>query len=303
MRKFLLVFACLACVGLAWLVWPEDAGKPVSLVTVKPSGIGREFGNVDPDSRLIMLDGHPLSLAGNYLQGDPQIIRLFDDWATDNAGEEFSVWKARTLMEAEDTLPPEAMLQLEHWLDQYAEMNLAMQLLSVEGEPEWNKILADVGQLRGVYFADSDRNLFAHIEEIEDFTRDAMSAVAAGMDDNALASLSSRARALTPQERVRVQRWLDNIRAMTTAADWGSLDEEPRTRSLQAQVASLLESPSIDFGEENIGFLERYQSYSLERETLMEQGADEQSLEALLERHFEGMQQTRALTLDRALAR
>lgn len=303
MRKLLLVSICILSLGVAWWLWPADIAKPVSLVTVKPSGIGRQFGNVDPDSRLIMLDGHPLALAGNYLLGDPQVVRLFDDWATQNAGEEFSVWKARVLMDAEDTLPPEAMLQLEHWLDQYAEMNLAMQLLSIEGEPEWNKILADVSQLRGVYFADSDRNLFSHIEEIEDFTRDAMTAVAAGMDEAALASLSTRSRELTPQERVRVQRWLDHIHTMTTAADWDNMEADTRTRTLQAQVASLLESPSIDFGEENIGFLERYQAYSLERETLLAQGADKETLDALLERHFEGMQQTRALTLDRALAR
>jgi hypothetical protein len=303
MRKLLLACVCAISLCVAWALWPEDMASPVSLVTVKPSGIGRQYGNVDPDSRLIMLDGHPLALAGNYLLGDPQVVRLFDDWATEHAGEEFSVWKAQVLMDAEDTLPPEAMLQLEHWLDQYAEMNLAMQLLSIEGEPEWNKILADVSQLRGVYFADSDRNLFSHIEEIEDFTRDAMTAVAAGMDESALASLTSRSRELTPQERVRVQRWLEQIRTMTTAADWNSMDRDTRTRSLQAQVASLLESPSIDFGEENIGFLERYQTYSLERETLLAQGADQETLDALLERHFEGMQQTRALTLDRALAR
>lgn len=309
MKRALLPIGLSIAAAAIFMLWPETATPPPALDTppatiatpvLTPSTTAPPVTtNTEPTFRI---GKQTLMLEGDTLLPTPALVELFNTWLADTQSKRYEEWKPNALQQAE-ALPVRAREQLSRWLDQYVELNLALQLMSVQGEPTWDNILANVRNARDAYFNESELALFADQIALENFTESAVNAFADGNNPLAtLVDLQQDASKLPESVRGKVDTMLNQLSQ--------SLQQDPNlsnnTQSwhmlVQANAAATLETPSVDLTEANADFLKRYNAYSEARETMLQQGASEDQLRVLRESNFTGTELLRAGTFDKALA-
>lgn len=292
-----------------FLLWPDTARLPadtpqaIQTEQTQPPQVTAASGSImQAQQHTVRIGKHTLNLLGDTLLPTPTLVGLFNDWLSSTQSQRYEEWKPAALKEA-DRLPSAAREQLSRWLDQYVELNLALQLLAIQGEPSWDNILENVRTARSAYFSDADAALFTDQIALENFTQSAVMTLGDSSDPlTTLAELRQSANTLPDIERGKVEKMLaqlsqrleQNPTLTENAQAWNSL--------VQAQVAGTLETASVDLAESNADFLKRYNTYADTRNGLLQQGATEEQLRALRETHFTGAELLRAGTFDKALA-
>lgn len=309
MKRAVLPIGLSLVAAAVFMLWPKTAIMPPvtsSEQPVQPASIAQtpETSVAQPANANgnLMVGRFRLSLNNDLLLPTPTVLALFNEWLGTTQPQRYEEWKPRALAEAAN-LPPAAREQLEKWLDQYVELNLAMQLMAVKGEPTWDNILANVRSARRTYFSDAETPLFSEQIALEDFTENVVTAFAD--DSNPLATLvdlEQQADALPAAMRPRVDAMLNQFSTALQQNPALNADAQAWNRLVQANAAATLEAPSVDLTEANADFLKRYNAYAAERDALIGQGATEEQLRALRETHFSGTERLRAGTFDKALA-
>lgn len=309
MKRALLPIGLSVAAAAIFMLWPKTATPPPALDTPPATIATPELTpsttappattNTEPTFRI---GKQTLMLEGDTLLPTPALVELFNTWLADTQSKRYEEWKPNALQQAE-ALPVRAREQLSRWLDQYVELNLALQLMSVQGEPTWDNILANVRNARNAYFNESELALFADQISLENFTETAVTAFGDGNAPLAtLVDLQQDASKLPETVRGKVDAMLNQLSQ--------SLQQDPNLANntqawnmlVQANAAATLETPSVDLTEANADFLKRYNAYSEAREALLQQGASEDQLRVLRESHFTGTELLRAGTFDKALA-
>ncbi len=305
MKRIVIGLAAIA--GAAFLLWPDVATLPPEQqqtgapTTGQPSEPTNAIEN-SAANETVTIGKFPLTLRHGALQPTPSVTGLFNAWLTESQARRYEDWKAEMLAQA-NALPPGAREQLEKWLDQYVELNLAMQLMMVKGEPTWDNILDNVRKARGDYFGEEAGGLFSDQIALENFTESVVNTFEDGGNPlSNLVDMEQQAATLPPQARQQAETMLKQL-SQSLQQD-PSLNENSAewNRLVQSGAAATLETPSVDLTEASASFLQRYNAYAAERETLQQQGASEEQLKALRATHFSGPELLRASTMDKALA-
>lgn len=290
--------------GAAFLLWPETTTLPPE-TAAPPAASTAPPVQAAPTPAVtgeVTIGRHSLTVRDGLLVPTASITALFNEWLGNTQSRRYEEWKPEALKQAA-SLPPAAQAQLARWLDQYVELNLAMQLMTVKGEPSWDNILANVRSMRGEYFGDEAASLFADQIALENFTESAVTGFADGANPlSSLVDLEQQASALPPHARARAEALLDQLSNALQQDPTLNENTEEWNRLVQANAAASLETPSVDLTEANAGFLQRYNAYAEEREALQQQGATEEQLKALRATRFSDAELLRAGTLDRALS-
>lgn len=309
MKRTLLPIGLSVAAAAVFLLWPETTTVPPPPETVPttmspppPPAATTPTEPTGKNKQSLRIGDTTLSLQGDALLPTPTLVALFNRWLADTQTQRYEEWKPRALQQA-DALPPAAQEQLSRWLDQYVELNLALQLMSVQGEPTWDNILANVRNARSAYFNESELALFSDQIALENFTESTVTAFSDGNNPlAALVDLQKDASQLPESVRGKVDTMLNQL-SQSLQQD-PTLSSNPQTWNMlvQANAAATLETPSVDLTEANADFLKRYNAYAEARETLLQQGASEDQLRVLRESHFTGAELLRAGTFDKALA-
>lgn len=306
MKRALIPAALGLAAGILFLFWPDAAVPP--LLQTDEANPASNIQATLPDTAVaanvstVRVGDQALTLAGTTLQPTPAVTALFEGWLSTTQSQRYEQWKTRALAQAE-SLPPEAQGQLSRWLDQYVELNLALQLMTVDGEPTWQKILASVRSARGEYFSASELAMFRGQIALENFTQSAVDALNENSDPlSQLSGLTSAASDLPDTERAKAEQMLTAL--SQSLQQNPALADNPQAwqKLLQARAAATLQGPSVDLTEANADFLKRYNVYNASRETLIQQGASDDQLESLRNSQFSGAELMRAKTFDKALA-
>lgn len=289
--------------GAAFLLWPEASTVPPDAQAPVTAPAAENITPPTPPVNGEMSVGKfALSLRDGMLVPTPTIIALFNDWLGDTQSQRYEEWKPGALEQAA-ALPPAARDQLAQWLDQYVELNFALQLMTVKGEPTWDNILTRVRNMRDEYFGDEAASLFSEQIALENFTEAAVTAFADGANPlSSLVDLEQQANTLPPEARHRAGIMLNQLSQALQQDPALNENTDEWNRLVQANAAATLETPSVDLTEASAGFLQRYNAYAAEREALLEQGASEEQVKALRVSRFEGAELMRAGTLDNALS-
>lgn len=302
MKRVILGLGVLA--GAAFLLWPKSATLPPEHTQTlqAPAPEPAPAPAAVSGTQTITIGRFALTAEDGVLMPTASVTAMFNDWLAHSQSRRYEEWKPGALAQAA-SLPSSAQQQLGQWLDQYVELNLALQLMSVKGEPTWDNILSNVRQLRGEYFSENDAGLFADQIALEDFTEAAVNAFADGDSPlSTLVDLGEQAATLPPEARTRAEAMLNQLSQALQQNPSLNENIEEWNRLVQADAAATLETPSVDLTEADAGFLKRYNTYAKERETLQQQGASEEQLKALRATHFSGAELMRAGTLDKALS-
>jgi hypothetical protein len=305
MKRVVIGLAVVA--GAAFLLWPDVATlPPEQQQTRNPNAV--QSSDPSPAKETLAADEtvsigrFPLTLRQGTLLPTSNVTALFNAWLAESQARRYEDWKPEMLTQA-STLPPGAREQLEKWLDQYVELNLAMQMMMVNGEPTWDNILDKVRKARGDYFGEEEGGLFSDQIALENFTESVVNTFEDGGNPlSNLVDMEQQAATLPPPARQQAEAMLKQL-SQSLQQD-PSLNENSAewNRLVQSSAAATLETPSVDLTEASASFLQRYNAYAAERETLQQQGASEEQLKALRATHFSGPELLRAGTMDKALA-
>lgn len=290
-----------------WL-WPKTATNPpdtppttASTITASPTAQATNETPPIQTEQTFPVSKHLLRLKGDQLLPTPDIVAMFNEWVAATQSQRYEEWRSVKLLQAND-LPEQAQQQLAKWLDQYAEYNLALQLMALKGEPSWDNILSNLREARGLYFQEQDKGLFDDQIALEDFTEKAVNAFS---DDNnplsTLVELERQVSALPPGTRPAVDAMLAQLTKALQQDSSISDSPEEWNRLVQSTAAATLANPSVDLNEASADFLKRYNAYSEERARMRQEGATEDQLRVLRETRFAGSERLRANTLDKAL--
>jgi len=310
MRKFT-VLAILALAAVLLFFWlpaeVDDTGQNPGSDTATPAPAGTAAPA--PGERVVTLLDIPIriSASGDLVQ-DTRIKQLFDRFAAEHTEEPVDGWKQSILQSYADQLPAPALAQLQDLLNRYVEFNLALQLLPLEGAPDLNGVLARVRELREHYLGKSaSDSIYADWSALENFTHQYLDIMTRNRDPaQSEAELEKLARALPEPVQERALSMIRHNDEEMSVQRIAKVDPVAYGRMLQEQAAIALIETQLLFDEPSPEFMERYEEYAQERQSLLKENVDlrlqQDQLKDLRAKYFSGADQLRVETLDRAEA-
>ena len=315
MRKFT-VLAILALAAILLFFWPpaevddngQDSGTDTTAPTSSDSAASDSAASA-PGDRVVTLLDIPIrvSASGDLVQ-DTRIKQLFDRFAAEHTEEAVDGWKQTILQSFAGELPAPALTQLQDLLNRYVEFNLALQLLPLEGAPDLNGVLARVRELREHYLgkAASD-SIYADWSALEKFTHQFLDIMTRNRDPaQSEAELEKLARTLPEPVQERALNMIRHNDEEMSVSRIAKVDPVAYGRMLQEQAAIALIETQLLFDEPSPEFMERYDEYAQQRQSLLKENVDlrlqQDQLKELRAKYFSGADQLRVETLDRAEA-
>lgn len=246
--------------------------------------------------------------AAGDLVPDTRIKQLFDTFADQHIEEPVDGWKQQILLQFSDQLPAPALAQLQELLNRYVEFNLALQLLPMEGAPNLSAVLQRVRELREHYLGKAVADtMYADWNELEAFTRQYLEIMTRNRNpEESQSQLETLAEALPEPVQQRALSMIRHSDEEVSVPRIAKVDPDAYSRMLQEQVAIALIETQLLFDEPSPEFMDRYEHYAEERQTLLKPDVDVREqldqLKELRAKYFSGADVLRVETLDRAEA-